>query len=239
MNDLTGTSSYFCWKDKMFLNRYIFITLLLLFLLGCKKNTIEVLEDHTSKYLTRETGHVWTYQMDSISYSGFQGDKPDTFHYWVKDVITDQFVTDSGDTAYVFERWYRTDSITDWKFARKFNDILNDKELIRSDFDQKSVLLSLPIVLNKLWDANQYNNGPYVESYYESTHNFAQVGPFQFDSTCTIFHDEQINAINSYFAKEIYAAHVGLVFREEERIEYKNTDDQVGHRYTLRLISFE
>ena len=206
---------------------------------ACKKNKVELLEDHSSKYVVYGEGYRWTYQMDSIHYSGFEGSTPDTFQYWIQDVITDSYLNGGGDTTYSVERWYKTDSVTPWKFARTYSISTSESTVMRSDFDQNVVILSLPILLYKTWDSNQFNTGSEVDAYYDQTHVPAQVGPYLFDSTCLVLHEEQINAINSFYFTERYAANFGLVQRQEERIQYKDQPDQAGFKYTLRLIRFE
>ena len=81
---MVTSSDYFCLTIKM---KKIVIALFLtsfLWLFGCKKNVVEPQIDVSSKYVLIDSGYSWTYQMDSIVYSGFASAKPDTFSYKIK-----------------------------------------------------------------------------------------------------------------------------------------------------------
>ncbi len=219
----------------------LFITTLLLFtgIYGCKKNVIEPVEDHSSKYIPMNVGNKWTYQMDSIVYSGFSGSTPDSFHYFIQDEIKEKYTSVQDNPVYRVERSFRLDSNDAWTFARQFSLEVTDHEVLKTDFDQLKVMFSFPVLLDKTWNSNQYNLGRDVETYYDSVHTPMQIGSNQYDSTCLVHHDEEKNIINSFFINERYAANVGLVEREEERMNFVGTATQVGFKYKLTLIAFE
>jgi hypothetical protein len=218
---------------------YIATLLVFIGISGCKKNVVEPVIDHSSKYINLAVGNTWIYQMDSIVFSGFSGSTPDTFNYLIKNEVKEAFTTIDGEQGYRIERYFKTDSNSDWKFTRQYSEVVTDLEVLRTDFDQTQITLSLPILLDKTWNSNQYNPNREIETYFEEVHEPAQVGPNFYDSTCLVFHDEEINIINSFFAIERYAANVGLVYREEEQLNFIGTATEAGFKYQLTLLAFE
>lgn len=205
---------------------------------SCKKSTIEVPVDHSSKYIPLDLGYTWTYTMDSIVYSGFEDQLPDTFAYYIKNTVADSFTNGAGYTEYRIERYFKTDS-TDWQFVRNYTEYRTQWEYMRKDFDLREILHSLPILRDKTWDGNIYNTRNEAEFFYEYTHVPDTILSIPYDSVTTIYQDENQNLITSYFAIEKYAANTGLVYREQERFDNFGTKAQKGFKYTLQLISFE
>lgn len=205
---------------------------------GCKKNTVEPQVDHTTKYIPLDIGQTWTYQMDSIHFSGFSDQNPDTFSYLIKNVVADSFTNNAGYKEYRIERWYKIDSM-DWKFARNFSEYRTELEYIRKDFDLREIVMSLPISFEKLWDGNLLNTRDEADFYYEEVHVPNTINDNIYDSTSTIIQDENQNFITSFIAEEIYAANTGLIYCEQERLKNLGTKTQKGFKYTLQLISFE
>lgn len=176
--------------------------------------------------------------MDSIVYSGFEDQKPDTFSYYIKNSVADSFTNGAGFTEYRIERHYKTDS-TDWQFARNYTEYRANWEYLRKDFDLREIVLSLPILKDKTWDGNIYHTRNEAEFYYLEAHIPDTINQVPYDSVSTVYQDENQNLITSYYATEKYAAHTGLIYRKQERLDNLGTKTQKGFKYTLQLISFE
>ncbi|NNJ56139.1 MAG: hypothetical protein HKP14_08405 [Bacteroidia bacterium] len=218
---------------------YIFILLLIIGTVACEKNVVEPHINHSSKYAPLEIGMKWTYQMDSISYSGFVGDKPDTLKYLIRNEIKESFVNNLGKEAFLIEKMYKLGPSFDWTFSRQYSESKADIELLRTEFDNTKVVLSFPLLTDKEWNGNQYSTGGEIDFYYESIHQNEMVGSFQYDSTTTVMQEESINAIQSFFLREKYAAGFGLVSQEYEHLQNLGMPTQKGSKYKLTLISFE
>lgn len=217
----------------------ILLVLALLFALSsCRKNRTEVAVDHSSYYLPLNIGTTWIYQMDSIVYYG-TGAEPDTFKYQVKHEIVDTYEGASGDPVYTFNISSRKDTNYQWRFERAFSISNGNTDVIKSDFDRQTLILSKPLSLDKLWNGNLYNTG-YNEDYYVTKiHEAGTVGQFNFDSTLTIEQEEQYNLVNHYRGSTMYAKNIGLVFKEYERLSNLTDPGKItGVTYSLTLIAF-
>lgn len=208
-------------------------------ILACEKNIVEPRINHSSKYAPLEIGMKWTYQMDSISYSGFIGDTPDTLRYLVRNEVKESFLDNQGKKAFLIEKMYKLGPSYDWQFSRQYSETKTDIELLRTEFDNTQVVLSFPLLNEKEWNGNQYNTGGEIDFYYESIHQTEMVGSFQYDSITTVMQEESINAIQNFYLREKYAANVGLVSQEFEHLQNLGMSTQKGSTYKLTLITFE
>jgi len=139
----------------------------------------------------------------------------------------------------LIQRDTKIDSTSDWEFKENFSETLTNTDLLRVSQDETTIPLSFPIVLDKEWDGNQYNNKSRLETYFEAVHTPSRIGSFDYDSTSVVFQDEEINAVNRRFVRETYAAHYGMVKREVENISGLESVDPKGTKYTFVLKSFE
>lgn len=218
-----------------------FIPLILLsalFAQSCKKNVVETPKDLSSDYHAMKTGDWWLYQMDSIKFYG-TGASPDTFKYQVRHRITDDQTSADGNTSFSIEIEHRKDTNYQWQFARAYSVRIDELEVIRKDFDIDELVLSKPFSVNKVWDGNQFNAQPRSTFYISSLHIPQEVNGINYDSTVTILQEEQINLVNSYQGKEVYAKGVGMILREKEYLSNLTDPNKVtGYKYILSLLEF-
>jgi hypothetical protein len=233
------SSDYFCLTINMKKIVFALFLSLFLWLWGCKKNVVEPQIEVSSKYVPIDSGYSWTYQMDSIVYSGLANAKPDTFSYKIKNTVVATFIDNAGQTSFRLEKWYLPKNSNTWLYARTYSETKSNLAYFRNDFDQTQLVVSLPVLQDKTWNGNQYNSNGFLEFYFDEVHTTDSVGMLQYDSVCTIMQDESLNAIRSFYAIEKYAANVGLIWKETERLENLNTSTQKGFKYKLALLEFE
>ena len=219
--------------------RIIIVCLILAFAgYGCKKNEVVPNVDHSSKYQPLAIGHTWIYQVDSIYFHGDGSQKPDTFHFLQRNKIASSFTNEQGQLSYKVTRSVKKDSFSDWIFQRNYSLTKTDIDLLQIFEDETTIEFTLPFVLLKEWDCNQFNNRNSVDCYFEETHTPMDIGTQKFDSTSTAYFEQEKNAVNSFFKRKTYAANVGLVLQYIEEINQINSDPR-GTKYTLTLLSFE
>ena len=219
--------------------RIIVICLILAFVAsGCKKNEVVLDIDHSSKYQPLAVGHTWIYQVDSISFYGNISQRPDTFHFLQRNTVESSFTNEQGQLSYRVTRSVKRDSLTDWVFQRNYSLTKTDIDLLQTFEDETTIEFTLPFVLLREWDCNQFNNRNSIDCYFEEVHTPMDIGSQNFDSTSTVFFEQEQNAVNSFFKRKIYAANVGLVLQYIEEINNIDSDPR-GTKYTLTLLSFE
>ena len=230
---------YFAFKQRMKYELYTFFTLISLFSVSCRKNTIEIVADSSSSYFPMEVGHTWVYKMDSIHYYG--GGLPvDTFHYQTQHSIVEKFIDNSGNTAYRVEISYRKDSVSPWKFSRNYQLKRENNNIIRIDFDITEVVAKLPVTNEKVWDGNELNALGNSDFFYLNAHETAAYGGMAYDSTVSIHQEERMNLIENFTGLEVYASHTGLIYREKYALkDIHDPQKTSGYIYHYTLVSFE
>jgi len=219
--------------------RIIVICLILAFVAsGCKKNEVVLDIDHSSKYQPLAVGHTWIYQVDSISFYGNISQRPDTFHFLQRNTVESSFTNEQGQLSYRVTRSVKRDSLTDWVFQRNYSLTKTDIDLLQTFEDETTIEFTLPFVLLREWDCNQFNNRKSVDCYFEEIHTPMYVGSQNFDSTSTVYSKRERNAVNSFFNRKTYAANIGIVLQYVEGINNVDSDPK-GTKYSLTLVSFE
>jgi len=219
--------------------RIIVICLILAFVAsGCKKNEVVLDIDHSSKYQPLAVGHTWIYQVDSISFYGNISQRPDTFHFLQRNTVESSFTNEQGQLSYRVTRSVKRDSLTDWVFQRNYSLTKTDIDLLQTFEDETTIEFTLPFVLLREWDCNQFNNRKSVDCYFEEIHTPMYVGTQNFDSTSTVYSKRERNAVNSFFNRKTYAANIGIVLQYVEGINNVDSDPK-GTKYSLTLVSFE
>ena len=202
---------------------------------SCRKNTIEVVKDQSLKYFPLEIGHTWVYQMDSLHYEG-GGIEVDTFSFQTRHEVVAQFEDNEGNKAYRVEIQYRLDSADNWKFGRNYQLTYEENSIIRTDFDQDEILAMLPVSNEKYWNGNEYNSKLPSDYYYLDVHQPGMFGVMNFDSTISIHQEEKLNLIENFSGLEVYAAHMGLVYREKFALkDIHDPENTSGYSYKFRL----
>lgn len=219
--------------------RIIIVCLILAFATyGCKKNEVVPNLDHSSKYQPLAIGHTWIYQVDSIYFHGNGSQKPDTFHFLQRNIIASSFTNEQSELSYKLTRSVKKDSFSDWIFQRNYSLTKTDIDLLQTFEDETTIEFTVPFVLLREWDCNQFNNRNSVGCYFEEVHTPMDIGSQYFDSTSTAYFEQEKNIVNSFFKRKTYAANVGLVLQYVEGINNLDSDP-IGTKYTLTLLSFE
>ncbi|MBR9860281.1 hypothetical protein GYB22_05950 [bacterium] len=218
---------------------YTFFTLLICISSACKKNTVETVDDHSSKYYPLEIGNTWIYNMDSIDITG-NGVKSDTFNYRVKHQIVDTFRDNENRRAYRVELSFMPQDDSVWYFSRNYQVVRTEGSIIRTDFDLSEIILTFPVREEKLWDGNLLNNNMKSDFFYLNVHQPATYGNISSDSTLEVHQEERVNLIENFTGLEVYAANVGLVYREKYRLKDIHDEDKTsGYLFKMTIESFE
>ena len=220
----------------------------LIALSSCDK-TEEVNFNYKYDYYPKEEGHFVIYNVDSIIFDDFN-QTSDTFDYQIKQVVDSTFEDNLGRTAYRLTRFYRANSNLPWTFSQVWYFVPTQTTLEVVEDNQRFVKLLFPPYPGITWHGNQYititNGNEYLEGWeYEmlTVDEPETVGNLQFDSTITVLQDDNENLIEKVYAKEIFAKHVGLVYKQLLNLEKQNvtapwTQPESGFILTMIIDSY-
>jgi hypothetical protein len=199
---------------------------------SCDSSGDEKITDYD--FFPLKTGWYQIYNIEEIRY---ELGEPDTFRYEIKTVVTDSFANSQGAVTYVLHR----SKLDTWSAES------NARELIVSEENIPYVKLKFPATSGRSWDGNAYNNvvipsSNQHEDLYKIKEqgNSLMLGDLEFGEFVTVEQEDNQEFI-VYFDKrtEIYARHVGLVFREIIQLEYCTATDCLGDQIVETGIIFK
>lgn len=230
--------------------RIFTIVLLLAFVtFGCKKNEVAPNNSTSYDYYPIDVGRNWIYLVDSIVLHGNETQKPDTFSYHVKITIDTTFLGADGITNYKVTKSIQRSNQSEFIFGSNFSVQKNSAGVTHNIQDRRLPILTFPIIEKIEWNGNLYTekdewniysrSTQKLECYYTNSHEEFTHNSTTYDSTCTIVRFKESNIVNERQSLEVYANHIGLVYKRFENQENRHTDDPKGCIYTYSLLSFE
>ena len=219
---------------------FIFLTIIFL-AFGCKTDKL-LPSDVGYDYFPVEIGKWVVYDVDSIVFNDFTNEI-DSFHFQIKELIESSFVDAEGREVQRLHRYKRKDVGDSWTIKDVWSIVKTNKTAERFEENVMYVKLSFPARIGQSWDGNAANI--YDEWMYQCTEYDEEyiLGNLLFDSTLTVLQrDENLGIEKDYFI-EVYAKHVGLVYKQSIHLEQDFIDPtwsnpRKGFAYTMKGISY-
>lgn len=169
-------------------------------------------------YFPLRTGQ---YQIYSVEATVYELGSPTTSFYQLKTVVVDSFLTTQGDYRYVIHRSKREDDESDWQYLDTWSVQMDDREIAVSEGNVSFVRLKFPLRVGLKWNGNEYNTlGP--DDYQLETIRESEVFNDEVFADCISInqHDNQDFIVYLDQRREVYARHVGLVYKEITQLQY-------------------
>lgn len=186
------------------------------------------------EYFPLEVGKYWVYEVDSILFKNQT--LRDSSTTWVKEQIIDYIIDNAGDTVYRVDQYDRKDTTQPWKIRRVVSLSRNATRAIRTEENISLIKMVFPLHRRGTWNSTvltdpslMINVGGKVEifkywrSEVESIDEPFTDGNINYPETTTILHAEKDASVEIRFAKEIYAKHMGLVWRGWQILDCNST----------------
>jgi hypothetical protein len=216
----------------------IIVIILLLSFFSCKKET-ELPLDMGLKYFPVNTGHWVVYDVDSISYNDFTG-HIDSFKFQIKEYVESVFIDNEGRETQRLVRYERPNDTTAWFIKDVWAENLTPTTAQKVEENIRLIKLIFPPKENTKWDGNLYNTNGVQNYEYKDVHKAYSLNNITFDSTVSIIQKQEYTLISEKFEKEIYAAHIGLVYKKSVDLIKEPTGlikKGVDYSYTLNSFS--
>ncbi len=222
-------------------NKILFLTVtcLMLIIFSCKKDSV-LSPDMGYDYFPVNTGHWVSYNVDSVVDDALAGIH-DSSNYQIKEYFESDFVDNSGRNAKRIERYFRYNDTLNWTIKDVWYANLTASTAEKVEENIRYIKLAFPVREDKTWNGDAYNI--YNE---DTTYKYADVDmPYTvnnmtFDSTVTVIQEEYYeDLIKKYYKVEVYARHVGLIYKKV--IDYENKGligDKKGVEYTYIINSY-
>lgn len=219
-----------CRFYKYALFYFILTAALICGLNACKKDKEVTSVDIGYDYFPTLKGTYIIYQVDSLYYNDFTA-TIDTFQFQIKEKITDNFLDLSKRPTQRIERFYRKNVSEEWIIKDVWFANRTSSTAEKVEENTRYVKIVFPLKKEAEWNGNRFNNLG-EQNYSISKLNEAfSIGSLSFDSIIHIQQAADSNLIEKSLAYEIYAKHVGLVYKRNLQL----TDKDSVINYTLPL----
>jgi len=207
---------------------------------SCGKESLE-LPSPSYNYFPTDLGRYVIYDVDSIVHSTDDNDNDDSvyyFHYQVKEVIDTPFIDGEGKERQVVVRYYRPDSTQAWSFNIVWSQTLSSTAAYRWEDNVPYHKMGFPISNEIQWNGNDKNTMNEEMYHYTDIHSSKSLNIFDFDSTITVIQRDDNNFVELIYGKEIYAAGIGMIFKERDDLRKSGGMLVSGTEFKMTVNSF-
>jgi hypothetical protein len=210
----------------------------ILILAGCKQDKDSTtLSPYLYDYAPVYTGHYVLYDVDSVVFSYTDPvQTADTIHYQIQEFIQDTFYDNLGKVSYRIEVSKRYDTLMPLDVVnRAWYSSLSRNTYEKNEDDFRFIKLIFPPINGQTWNGNSYlpvvdtSSGIY-KAYVGWVYTYSDVNlpktvnGLPFDSTLVVTEINEENKIDKKLSREIYARHVGLIYKEWEIINKQDVN---------------
>ncbi|MBC7425747.1 MAG: hypothetical protein H7321_04345 [Bacteroidia bacterium] len=212
--------------------------ILIFFLQGCKKDNFENATDPYGKlYFSGDTGTYIVYDVVEIKFNDFNNTS-DTSYYKLKESIESEFFDNSNRASDRIERYTKLADTLPWIIKNVYYSTIINTHIERVEENKRLVKLSMPITDESTWNSNQFNSDKELYTFYDGIHQPRNIGTFSFDSTISTTVVPVLNNIEEQASEEVYAIHIGLVYKKYISIVKSITGVKRGVKIYYTLNSY-
>ena len=192
-------------------------------------------------YFPVNEGHELIYDAVLITRDPIQGD--DTSIYQIREVIDSTFTDNEGRPTQRLSRYHRNTPSDPWVIADVWTANLTSTRAEKKEENITYIKLIFPLQSGKTWNGHSLNSLGEMEYTYDWIDQPYSVNALPFDSTLRVQQANEDNFVYRDQDEEIYAAGVGLIYRNQVYIVKDYTiPNQVGVKeqrlYTETLVSW-
>lgn len=189
-------------------------------LTGCSQSFCEECENHSigMAFFPIETGHFVEYDVVEEEYS--LGKNVIVRQYQWKEVITERYTDPTGQPVYRIVRFQRNTDGQRWQPDSTLTLRVVTDHAVRNENGKDYVKMVFPVLEKKGWNGNLYNNAGEDNYELKNVNKAYIVGKTTFDRTATVVQQEDSTLVNQDKRVEVYAAEVGLVYRERVQLQF-------------------
>lgn len=217
----------------------VFLLLYIFAIVGCKKDNVVNLGNAYSYFPTQKGVYV-IYDVDSVVHADNDNNNDDSvyyFNYQLKEVVDSTFIDGAGDRSQLVMRYRRSDSTAAWSFINVGTQQLSSTAAYRTLDNVSFHVLSFPMNLTTAWDLNDKNLEEEELCSYEALHESLILNGLNYDSTVSVLQIDDDNFVEKIYGYEIYAARIGLVYKERLNLRKINGIVVQGTEYRQRAVA--
>jgi hypothetical protein len=180
-------------------------------------------EDLGSAYFPLKVGRFAIFQINGVQYNNFNDST--VFSYQLRESVVDSFENLESGVSYKILREKRPDASSNWEADSVWTSRKDGLRAIRVENNVPVISLTFPLKENKSWDANGLNSKP-SDIFQMVKVGLAFAGAYHtFAKTVTVIQEDIPDKIVNFISrKEIYSNDVGLVYKENVILKYRQGD---------------
>jgi len=219
--------------------KFVVIISCVIFLLSsCLKPTNQLPEFHY-EYFPVQIGSWIEYEVVDITHTSLGSD---TLNYFLKEIKSIEFIDNEGEVSQRIERYWKFDITDEYVVKDIWYSKITTTTAESVEENNRYTKLIFPVKHGAYWDGNAYNSFNEWEYEYDSIHEPYMINGLSFDSTLKVIQRDSIHTAVEYEnCHEIYAKHVGMVFKKHIDLNinlYNILDINEGNELELKLIDF-
>lgn len=191
-------------------------------------------------YYPVNQGHFVVYQVREI-FTDTQVNQKDTADYFLKTVIEDSIVDNSGRWVKKYVR-YRADSLTGvWTAKDVWTTVIDKGRAELVEENNRVIKLVFAPSEDKEWDMNVYNTLGQMECYYSTIHESYSINGNTLNETVTVMQEDFTSYIDYRKKFEVYARGIGLVhkfYKDLKIIGGNPANIKSGRELEMKLVSY-
>lgn len=213
------------------MNRLIIISIISFLLVACQKDQENSISDY--QYFPIEVGQYQLYEVNESIYSISAA--PITRVFFVKEKISEKYITSNGEYVYKIERSKRNNSSQTWRIDSVWTTEVHTNKVIRTTNNLSLVKLIFPIQSGQSWNINEYNNRPKQLATSENVGESFLLDNKNYPKTVSVIIRNDSSLISKKRNIEVYAKQYGMIFQENTNLSYcQSTPSCIGKK----LIDF-
>jgi hypothetical protein len=199
-------------------------------LFSCKKEQDLSSIDLGYDYFPITVGSFVEYKVDSTYY----GITVEESSYYVREVITEEFLDNTGQNVYRVERSLRHFTSQPWILMDAWTQKRTSTVGERVEENVRFVKMEFPLEEGATWKGNVYNTLGDWDYQYVDVNKPAVFGLLSFENTVTVVQHKVNNLVEQQDFKEIYAKGVGLVYKKKKSVLIQSGSQQ-GYEVVYRV----
>ena len=215
---------------------------------GCSSSNEVQISDQS--YFPLRVGDFRIYQVNATGILRLKcNDDGETLKiYQLKELISDSVKNVEGGYTYTIHHYTRPDSTHAWVDLETWTARTNSNQVVVNESNIPYVKFIFPLVEKTVWNINSYNS---LRKDYDTLRNlhqsFVLTNGNIVQNTFSARRDSVDLILYYYKRKEVYAASIGLIYKEDTQLQYFDNSDfscyghqvaKSGSTYVQSLISY-
>jgi hypothetical protein len=213
------------------------LSMVILALVSCDSGDEKGAPDQGHRYFPLAINRYQVYDVLEITYTLRD---PDTASYELRVETANAFLNAEGDSTYVLYRSKRLPAEATWTYLDTWSVRRTAEELIVQQENTPYVNLRFPPYNGQTWNGNRYNAGE-VENYRLDSLGQGQTRLGQHYNDCVTIVQRDIQDVIVFFdqRKEVYAAQVGLIYKETIQLSYCSQPECLGQQLVEQGVIYK